>query len=166
MDMKRILRHLWKGGLHVQSLFPPATLEKITQAIAAAEVSHHGEIRFAVESSLDLAPLLKGLDARGRAVQVFSTLRIWDTEANNGVLIYLLLADRDVEIIADRGIHAKVGAEGWEKICGEMEKEFRAGNFETGVLRGIEAVGRHLEKYFPRTGAEDVNELPDAPVIL
>ena len=126
---------------------------------------HHGEVRFAVEASLDLAPLLKGVSARERAVSVFGELRVWDTEENNGVLIYLLLADRDVEILADRGVHAKVGAEGWESICKEMEAEFRQGHFESGAIRGIEAVGRHLRKHFPSRGG-DINELPDRPVIL
>jgi uncharacterized membrane protein len=109
--------------------------------------------------------LLKGVSARQRAVEAFARLGVWDTEANNGVLIYLLLADRDVEIVADRGVHAKVGPDGWEAICKTMEAEFRAGRFEAGVLAGIAAVGRHLEAHFPRRGA-DANELPDAPVML
>lgn len=166
MSAKRIARHLWKGGLHVRRIFPADALEKITQAVAASEAAHSGEIRFAVEASLDPLPLLKGVTARTRAVQVFSELGVWDTEANNGVLIYLLLADRDVEIIADRGIHAKVGADGWEKICRAMEERFRTGDFVTGVLRGIEAVGAHLQTHFPRDGRPDINELPDQPVIL
>jgi uncharacterized membrane protein len=91
-------------------------------------------------------------------------LRIWDTAHNNGVLIYLLLADRDVEIIADRGIDAKVGADGWEKICTEMEADFRSGNFERGAIRGIEAVSRQLAAHFPGHGGP--NELPDAPVVI
>jgi uncharacterized membrane protein len=165
MSLSRILRHLWIGRPHVRALFPAESLGRITQAIAQAESRHHGEIRFAVEGSLDLGPLLKGVTARERAVGVFSQLRVWDTEANNGVLIYLLVADRDVEILADRGVHAKVGAAGWEAICKAMEADFRQGRFESGVINGIQAVGRHLETHFPRRGA-DVNELPDAPVIL
>jgi uncharacterized membrane protein len=140
-------------------------MERITQAIAASEAGHHGEIRFAVEASLDWGHLLKGVTARERAVQVFSELRVWDTEANNGVLIYLLVADRDVEILADRGVHGKVGAEGWETICKAMEAEFRQGRFEAGVMLGLERVGLHLRRHFPRAGA-DVNELPDRPVVL
>jgi len=92
-------------------------------------------------------------------------LRIWDTAHNNGVLIYLLLADRDVEIIADRGIDTKVGAEGWESICRAMEAEFRSGQFERGVIGGIEAVSRELGKHFPPEGPHP-NELPDAPVVM
>ena len=96
---------------------------------------------------------------------MFSQLRIWDTAHNNGVLIYLLLADRDVEIVADRGIDAKVGAEGWETICRAMEAEFGAGNFERGVIDGIAAVSRELARYFPPDGRAP-NELPDAPVVM
>ncbi len=100
-----------------------------------------------------------------RALDLFSHLRIWDTAHNNGVLIYLLLADRDVEIIADRGIDAKVGAEGWEMICRAMETEFRSGQFERGVIAGIEAVSRELARYYPPNGPHP-NELPDKPVVI
>jgi uncharacterized membrane protein len=165
MDWKRLLRHLWVGAPERDRLFPKPVLERITGAIAAAEAKHHGEIRFAVEPSLSAAEVAKGVPARAKALEAFARLGVWDTEANNGVLIYLLLADRDVEIVADRGVHAKVGPEGWEAICRAMEAEFRAGRFEAGVLAGIAAVGAHLETHFPRTGA-DVNELPDAPALL
>ncbi len=165
MDFTRIAKHLWVGAPERNRRFPAATLERITQAISAAEAKHHGEIRFAVEASLRLGPLLAGVTARQRAVQAFANLGVWDTEANSGVLIYLLLADRDVEIVADRGVHAKVGPPGWEAICKAMETEFRAGRFEAGVLAGIAAVSRHLESHFPRIGP-DSNELPDAPVLL
>ena len=165
MQWKRIARHYWIGRPEVRKLFPEDALERITQAIAAAEAGHHGEIRFAVEASLDGRHLRHGVTARERAVEIFSQLRVWDTEANNGVLIYLLLADRDVEILADRGVHAKVGAEGWEAICQGMEAAFRQGRFEPGVVQGIQAVSAHLQAHFPRSGP-DVNELPDRPVIL
>jgi len=165
MDWKRLARHLWIGKPERDRIFPKASLERITAAIAAAEAKHHGEIRFAVQSSLHAAEVFQGISARRKAIEAFARLGVWDTEANNGVLIYLLLADRDVEIVADRGVHAKVGAEGWEAICAKMESEFRAGRFEAGVLAGIAEVGRYLETHFPRRG-EDVNELPDAPVML
>jgi uncharacterized membrane protein len=118
-----------------------------------------------VEGALDGAPLFRGQPARERALDVFSQLRIWDTEDNNGVLIYLLLADRDVEIVADRGIHARVGAAGWEAICNEMETDFRAGDFARGAIRGIDAVSRHLAAHFPKRGGGK-NELPDTPVVM
>jgi uncharacterized membrane protein len=165
MDWKRLARHLWIGPPERDRLFPKASLQRITEAIAAAETRHHGEIRFAVETSLPTAEIAKGVTARQKAIEAFARLGIWDTEENNGVLIYLLLADHDVEIVADRGVHAKVGPEGWEAICRKMEAEFRAGRFEAGVLAGIAEAGRHLETHFPRTGT-DVNELPDAPALL
>jgi uncharacterized membrane protein len=165
MGIKRIGKHLLEHRWRVRKVFPPRVLAAIERAIKASEATHSGQIRFVVEGALDGAPLLKNQSARGRALDVFSHLRIWDTAHNNGVLIYLLLADRDVEILADRGIDALVGSAGWEKICTAMEAEFRKGNFEAGVIRGIEAVSRQLAKHFPKHGTGP-NELPDAPVVM
>lgn len=149
----------------VNRAFPRETLIAIEKAIQTSETAHAGEIRFMVEGALDGAPLFKGQSARERAIDVFSQLRIWDTEHNNGVLIYLLLADRDVEIVADRGIHAKVGSREWENICRKMETAFRQAHYEAGVVSGIQAVTQHLMKHFPASGAGR-NELPDKPVVL
>src|SRR5262249_11730207 len=146
-------------------VFPRAALDRIEKAITRSEASHSGQVRFVVEGALDGAPLFRNQSARARALDVFSHLRIWDTAHNNGVLIYLLLADRDVEIVADRGIDAKVGAERWEQICHAMEAEFRSGQFEHGVIGGIEAVSRELARHFPPRGAQS-NELPDTPVVM
>ncbi len=110
-------------------------------------------------------PLLAGQTARQRAIEVFSQLRVWDTEHNNGVLIYLLLADRDVEIVADRGVHAKLGQATWEAVCQEMEAAFRQGKFEEGVIAGIRSVGAHLARHYPQVGTK-TNELPDRPVLI
>jgi uncharacterized membrane protein YgcG len=168
MNLTRILRHFLTGRAVVRRLFPHASLVAIEQAIKQSEISHEGEVCFAVEAALDTLPLLRDQPARERAVEVFSQLRVWDTEHNNGVLVYLLLADRDVEIVADRGINVKVSGEEWERICREMEMAFRQGHFESGVVAGIAAVGSHLQKHFwaekEREGRE--NELPDTPVIL
>ena len=165
MSMERITRHLMATKWMVRRAFPGGTLAEIDKAIKASEATHSGEIRFAVEGALQTEPLLRGQTARERAIDVFSQLRIWDTERNNGVLIYLLLADRDVEIVADRGIDAKVGTEEWERICREMEAAFRKGDFRGGVAGGIREVTRHLAAHFPATG-DDRNELPDKPVVL
>ncbi|HEY8332552.1 MAG TPA: TPM domain-containing protein [Tardiphaga sp.] len=165
MGIARISRHLVANRSRVRAAFPPRALAAIEQAIEASEASHAGQIRFVVEGALDGAPLFRNQSARDRALDVFSQLRIWDTEHNNGVLIYLLLADRDVEIVADRGVHVHVGADGWEAICRAMEADFRAGHFERGVLAGIEAVTQHLARHFPKHGS-DRNELPDAPVVM
>jgi uncharacterized membrane protein len=165
MSMKRIARHHMVTQWMVNRAFSGDTLIAIDRAIKASEATHRGEIRFVVEGALDTAPLLRGQTARERAIDVFSQLRIWDTERNNGVLIYLLLADRDVEIVADRGIDAKVGPQEWEKICRKMEAAFRQANYEGGVVGGIQEVSRHLAEHFPPIG-DDRNELPDKPVVL
>ena len=165
MSLKRIGRHLVERPWRVRRIFPPQVLAGIEAAIRASEATHSGQIRFVVESALDGAPLFRNQPARERALDLFSQLRIWDTADNNGVLIYLLLADRDVEIVADRGIDAKVGAAGWEAICKAMESDFRAGDFARGAIRGIDAVSRNLAAHFPRRGGGN-NELPDAPVVM
>ena len=165
MGIGRIGRHLLEHRWRARRIFPPRALAAIEQAIKAGEATHSGQIRFVVEGALDGAPLFRDQPARERALDIFSQLRIWDTAHNNGVLIYLLLADRNVEIIADRGIDAKVGAADWQKICAAMETDFKAGNFEAGVIRGIGAVSQQLAAHFPKHGAGR-NELPDAPVVI
>jgi uncharacterized membrane protein len=165
MGIGRIGRHLLQHRWRERKIFPPKVLAAIERAIKAGEATHSGQIRFVVEGALDGRPLFRDQPARERALDIFSQLRIWDTAHNNGVLIYLLLADRNVEIVADRGIDARVGAEGWEKICAGMETDFRSGNFESGVIKGIEAVSRQLAAYFPKSGPGP-NELPDAPVVM
>lgn len=164
MDLKRILRHLFTTMWSVHRAFPASSLRAVERAIQDTEATHEGQVRFAVEHALDLPQLLAGRSARARALDVFSQLRVWDTQHNNGVLIYLLLADRDVEIVADRGIHARV-EEQWEAICHRMEERFRRGEYEAGVVEGIRAVGEHLKKHFPSRRAGP-NELPDKPVVL
>lgn len=166
MGFARILRHLLTGQLAVRRKFPAASLVAIEQAIKQSEMYHGGEICFAVEAALNTIALLRNQTARERAVEVFSQLRIWDTENNNGVLIYLLLADRDVEIIADRGIHTKVASNEWEAICRVMEGAFRRQQFEAGVIEGIHGIGSYLQKHFPSPHGNEKNELADEPVIL
>lgn len=165
MKIKRIARHLWVTDRQVRRVFPHGVLNKIEAAIRASEAAHTGEVRFAVEGALDGAPLFKGQSARERAIDLFSQLLVWDTQHNTGVLIYLLLADRAVEIVADRGIHAKVDARAWSKVCRAMESAFRQSNFEEGVLSGVQAITQHLVKHFPADG-HNANELPDRPVVL
>jgi len=146
-------------------VFPADMRDRIAQAITTAEASHSGQVRFVVEGALDGRPLFRNQPARERALDLFAHLRIWDTAQNNGVLIYLLLADRDVEIVADRGIDARVGKDGWERICRAMEQDFRHGRFEHGVIAGVAAVSRELARHFPpRAGGP--NELPDEPVVM
>ena len=165
MGIKRIGRHLVQHHWGVRKYFPPRVLAAIEHAIKAGEATHSGQVRFVVEGALDGKPLFQGQPARERALDIFSNLRIWDTAHNNGVLIYLLLADRDVEIIADRGVDAKVNAAGWEKICQSMETDFKAGNFAGGVIKGIQAVSQQLAVHYPKSGPGP-NELPDEAVVM
>lgn len=161
----RFMRHVFWPRWRTARTFPPRVMAHITQAVAKAEQGHGGEIRFVVEGALDVLPLFRGETARARALDVFSRLGVWDTEANNGVLIYLLLADRDVEILADRGFNGKVTAAEWEALCGQMEAHFARGEFEAGTLAGIAGVGELARRHFPMVG-ETANELPDPPAVL
>ncbi|MBI3286369.1 MAG: TPM domain-containing protein [Burkholderiales bacterium] len=165
LSIQRTLRHLMATRWQLRRAFPQASLDAIEQEIRTCEAMHTGEIRFAIEEALSGLPLYANQSARERAIDVFSHLRIWDTEHRNGVLIYLLFADRSVEIVADRGVHAKTGAPEWERICRKMESAFRAKQYEQGALDGIREVNRLLKQHFPANGA-DSNELPDKVVIL
>lgn len=166
MGFQRIFKHLMTGNMAVRLAFPARSMDAIEQAIRETETRHGGQIRFAVEASLDFAALRRNQTAGERGIEMFSQLRVWDTEQNNGVLIYLLLADHDVEIIADRGIYARLGSAVWEEICHDMEAAFRLGQFEEGVIKGVHEVGSHLQRHFPKKSGLAENELPDKPVVL
>lgn len=163
--IKRLFRHLLILPGVAKRHFPVASMLRIEAAIADSENQHSGEICFIVETNLHVLDVLRGKSAKRRAIEVFSQLRVWDTEHNNGVLIYLLLADHDFEILADRGVHQRVSEEGWGRICHEMESQFRRGQFEAGVLYGIAHIGAHLAQLYPASGS-NINELPNAPVII
>ena len=165
MNLKRIFTHLFYPGWWLRRDFPPTELSKIETAIAQSEKTHSGEIRFAIESALPLKALWNNETTPERAVEVFSLLRVWDTEDNNGVLIYLLLADKKVAITADRNINKVVDNHEWQRICQLMEDDFKKGKFSQGVIKGIDEVSVLLNKYFPIT-VSDINELSDKPVIL
>ena len=165
MNIKRILRHLAMTEGKVNHAFPRPALNAIEQAVKTSEATHLGEVRFVVEGALDGAALFSGQTAKQRALALFSQLHSWDTEHNTGVLIYLLLADRAVEIVADRGIHAKAGSHHWAVICQDMETAFKAAKFELGAVSGIQAVTRQLVAHFP-VGARNANELPDKPLLF
>lgn len=165
MQAKRALTHLFTPSWRLRRLFPQSALKAIGEAVRAAEQGHDGQICVALEAALPFDEALAGRTPRDRALEVFAELRVWDTERNNGVLIYVLLADRDVEIIADRGIHAASGAHSWEAICQRMEQRFRAGDFPEAVIAGIGGVAEQLITHFPSSRA-GINELPDKPRIL
>ena len=161
----RLLRHVFARS--AQHLFPEDSLQRIADAIAAGELRHRGEILFAVESELSPGMVLRGVQARARADAAFARLRAWDTDANNGVLIYLLLADHRIEIVADRGLNGLVSAEQWRGVCQLMEERMQAGEPEQAVVRGIEAVSDLLAEHFPQIdGVPDRDELPNRPLIL
>ena len=162
--LTRLLRHRWADG-RLRRVLTPEVLQRLGQRVAASERRHTGQIRICAEGGLPLSYLWRGASARERAITQFGKLRVWDTEHNDGVLIYVLLADRDVEIVADRGINAKVGDAEWTSVCRAMEKAFRAGNYAEGVEEGVRAVGDLLAAHSPRNGSER-NEISDKPVIL
>ncbi|WP_029147124.1 TPM domain-containing protein [Methylophilus sp. 5] len=161
----RWFKHAWSHPRHVKALFSPQALKQIEQTIAQNERHHAGEIRVVIEAGLPTYAILRGVTPRQRAINLFGHFNIWDTEHNNGVLIYLLLADHDVEIVADRGIHRQVGDAGWQLICQQMEGMFRSGQFESGVVYGIQAIGEQLARSFPPE-AVPRNELPNRVLII
>jgi uncharacterized membrane protein len=165
MPLGRILRHLIWTRRATRRRFTPDVLRRIEVAIADVERRHAGEIRFAVETALDLPDLWYGTTPRERAVVVFGHLGVWDTVGTNGVLIYVLMADRDVEIVADRAIAARVPQSDWEAVCREMEAHFKDGRFAEGSEAGIAGVGRLLAAHFPGEGG-DRNEQRDWPDLL
>lgn len=165
MNLKRFFRHILTPPLLARRAFSPAVLRRVEQAIADSERLHRGELRVAVEASLDPGPLLRGQSPRARAEEVFSQLRVWDTAENSGVLLYVNWADRDIEIVADRGISARVSRDEWEQVCLAIEQSFRAGRFEEGLLAGIRQITQLLAMHFP-AGPGNVDELGNQPVIL
>jgi hypothetical protein len=162
---RRWLRHLFSPAGLARRSFPPAVLSEIEAAIARTETQHAGQVCFAIESALDLPRLWRRASPRECALDAFARLRVWDTAGDNGVLIYLLLADRDVEIVADRAAAARIPPEDWEAVCRTMEEHFRAGRFGPGAVAGVDAVGRLLARHFPPSPGAP-NERPDRPIWL
>ena len=163
--IKRLFTHLFTANARAR--FPATDMQRIADAIAVGETCHAGEICFAVEGALGLRDLVHGVQARDRAIDAFGRLRVWDTAANNGVLVYLLLADHRIEIVADRGLTGRVDAAQWREVCRLMEARLHAGEYADGVVAGIEAVSDLLAEHFPQeSGMPDEDELPDQPVFL
>lgn len=159
------MKHLFTPPWAWRRAFPQATLDAIEAAIRESEATHSGEIRFAIENSLPGTLVLGGMSGRERAIEMFSNLRVWDTEENSGVLVYLLLADHDIEIVADRGIAARVDPAAWEAVAQAMEAAFREGEFERGALEGIARISDLLAQHFPPSG-DNRDELANRPVIV
>jgi uncharacterized membrane protein len=173
LKLKTMLRHLWLDASDAQNALPPDMLQRLTQRVAASEGRHTGQIRIYVEAALPMSYLLRigetsAMKAliRQRAVMLFGKLRLWDTEHNNGVLIYLQLAEHAIEIVADRGVNRHVSAAGWQAMSDRMGAAFRAGQFEEGLTQAIGEVSSVLVAHFPSApGGHSVNEQPDEPVL-
>jgi uncharacterized membrane protein len=165
MTFQRVIKHLFAPHWIVNRAFPRRVLNAIEAAIGASEKTHDGELRFAVEAGLHPLSLWHGQTTRQRAHEVFSALRVWDTAHNSGVLIYVQLVDRCIEIVADRGISAQVAQTEWDAICRRMEQAFKAGRFEAGALAAIAEITVLLVRHLPPRG-ENPYELPDRPVLL
>ena len=162
----RLLRHRWLDEDDARRALGPGALIRIQERVRASERSHSGEIRVCVEAGLPLSYLWRGLSARQRAITLFGKLRVWDTEHNNGVLIYLLLAEHRIEVVADRGLSRHLDAAAWQRIVDGMGAAFRAGRFEEGLIAAIDAVDARLRERFPLApGQPNPNELPDSPLL-
>ena len=169
MRLARLARHVAATHWRTRLMFPARTLDAIEAAIGRAERDHAGEIRFVIETALTPVHILADLTPRARALEVFAQLRVWDTEANNGVLIYVQIADRSVEIVADRGVARRVDQAEWDVVCRMMELHFRAGRFEAASIAGVEAVAALLARHFPAAvspASPTGNQLPDRPTLL
>ncbi|MFA5920815.1 MAG: TPM domain-containing protein [Methylococcaceae bacterium] len=165
VNIKRWFLHTFMPPWRWRLVFPAAVLKDIEMAVKQSEHLHRGELRFAIENALAPTWVWRGMSARQRATEVFSNLRVWDTEENSGVLIYLLLADREVHIIADRGIARRVPQAEWDAVAQAMQKAFRLGDFRRGSLEGVERITLMLATHFP-PGADNPNELSNKPVIV
>lgn len=161
MDVKRYWRHLTASRLATRKAFPRATLKAIEATIKEVEAHHDGEICFVVETSIDRFGAGYQPSPRQRALEVFAQRRIWDTEYNNGILLYVLMADRAVEIVCDRGINAHADRQVWEQICARINADFQQHRFREGAIDGIKALAEVLEQHYPgRTRRNDLSDHP------
>ena len=164
--LKRIARHRWLDEADTHKAVPPEMVERLKRRVAASEHRHSGEIRICVEASLPTSYLWRGATVRERAVTLFGKLRVWDTEHNNGVLVYLLLAERAIEIVADRGLNSRVADAEWKRIVAAMASAFQQGRIEDGLTQALEEVSALLVQHFPlASGEANPNELPDEPML-
>ena len=160
----RLLKHRLLDDGDAKRMLGDAALERLAARVAESERHHSGEIRICVEAGLPLSYIRRGASARERAVAMFGKLGVWDTEHNNGVLIYLLLAEHAIEIVADRGLNRHADAAEWARIAGTMRAAFQGSQFEAGLGQAIDAVDGLLRRHFPMTaGQANPNELPDRP---
>ena len=166
MDFGRITTNLFGAWFQMSRQFPPATLDAIAKTVAEGEGRHRGELRVAIESRLPFSAVASGVTARDRAAMLFSDMRVWDTEENCGVLLYVLLAEHRIEIVADRGIAKIVAPAEWEAIAAHMRDQFAQGHFREALQTGVAEAGTLLARHFPANGDPRRNELPDRPLVL
>ena len=166
VKLSRWLKHAFMPPWRWRISFPAQVLNDIEKAVRHSEMQHRGELRFAIENSLSPGCVWHGMTARCRAVEVFSNLRVWDTEENSGVLIYIQLADREVHILADRGVSKLVEQHEWDRIAKLIQAEFSLGNFRQGSLQGIIEITSLLATHFPANSNTNINELSNKPVII
>ena len=163
---KRILTHRWMDDTDTRRAVPPDLLQHLTRRVAASEQRHTGEVRICVEAGLPMSYLWRGASARERAVMMFAKLRVWDTQHNNGVLIYLLLADHAIELVADRGLNQHVSAAQWQVMVQHLGAAIKAGRYEDGLTQALEEVSAVLVQHFPLAEGEfNPDELPNAPML-
>jgi uncharacterized membrane protein len=165
IHFSRLFKHLFATSRQTKKYFPASGLQLIEDRIAESEIGHSGQIRVVIETTLSPYAIWHQQSSRERAIEVFSLQKIWDTENNNGVLIYLLMADHAFEIIADRGVHQKVGDEFWKKVCEMMEIRLKNSDFQEGVLTGIHEIDQILRKFYPASVITP-NELSDEPILI
>jgi uncharacterized membrane protein len=162
----RLLQNAFDGWFQLPRRFPAALLDEVAKLVGQGERTHDGEVRIAIEARLPISAVLGGLTASQRAQEVFAHLRVWDTEHNSGVLLYVLLAEHRIEIVADRGIARRVEAGEWTSICAQMRDGFARGDWRGGLLHGVEQTNALLRRHFPSDGSHRAGELPDQPIIL
>ncbi|MFT3752588.1 MAG: TPM domain-containing protein [Paludibacter sp.] len=161
--LRRCWRHLSMTDWRLRQTFPEPVLDAITRSVSASEQLHGGEIRVVIEADWPLMALLRGVTPRQRALEVFALQSVWDTRQRNGVLIYLCLAERDVEIVADRGLESVVSPDEWSAVCRQIETACAAGRHEQALCAAVAAVGQLLARAYPQA---DRNEQRDRPVLL
>jgi uncharacterized membrane protein len=163
----RLLSHLYGEVRGMSGAFEQGALARIEAAIANSELSHSAEVRVAIEASMPLRAVVSRVSPRARALAVFSALKVWDTQDNNGVLIYIDIADHAVEIVADRGVTREVEHAYWDRLCHQMTAGFKAGNFEAALVQAIEDLSIRLHELYPVSpGEKNPNQLPNKPVVL
>lgn len=162
----RLFRHLSTTSFAGKKAFPPETLKAIEREIAQGERRHRAEVKLIIEPALPLSAVLQGISPRERARELFAHYRVWDTEENCGVLVYVNLADHKVEIVADRGVGKTVAARNWQAICRTLTKGFAEGNFHDSTITALTQLNGLLEQHYPNGGDATANELPDRPLVL